>query len=285
MVIGSVVAMVVYGVTNPYVIDHLLFDSAVLRSNLANTSAMYEFQWSVVSLANAAALMWAGMGLGMLVCGLAGGVLLIAGRERSTALLLAAVAVPAGIQFVLTALGKPGEYGRFALLPDTALCIAGIAVLQRVRSAWVLGVFAAGATALSGAAYHHGFVQDAMEPESTSRMVTAERLQKLLVSRTAAYRQLREEGKPAPAMPVLGVYSDPAPYCLPPVDLEYWKIVRLPRGYNAERWPAVADVIVRPDDSVLPLDFSHTPISWANVRFVVTERSVEDRVAAESAAR
>jgi hypothetical protein len=240
---------------------------------------MYKLQWSLASFRHAIALIWAGTGVGLLPFGLAGSILLLSRREKRTAWLLAAVAIPAAIQFVLTAGGKPGEYGRFALLPDTALCIAGIAMLRYVPWGWAPGLILALATAFSGAPYHHGFVHDGMEPESTSRMALAGQLQEFLQTRMAAYRKLREEGKPAPEQPVLGVYSDPAPYCLPPVDLEYWKIVRLPRGFDAQRGAAVADVIVRPEESAALFDASHTPISWANIQFVVTERSIEDRVA------
>jgi len=72
----------------------------------------------------------------------------------------------------------------------------------------------------------------------------------------------------------LGIYADPAPYCLPPVDLFNWQLIRLPAGGESTTQP---DVLVRAVDTHqpppvgyrrLPPISSHyilpTPISWAD---------------------
>jgi hypothetical protein len=147
--------------------------------------------------------------------------------------------VPAGIvavQFAALAADKPAEYARFALLPDTALCVAAVV------GSWVLlkGRFARGVVlvatmaivAVPAAGYLAHFVADSSSP--TSRTLEAGRLQAL------NYGGARR----------LGLVAEPAPYSMPPVDLWRWELALLPRGtpaHDAAR-SAQADVLLRPAD-------------------------------------
>jgi hypothetical protein len=226
---------------------------------------MYQFGFSVAGLRHGLKLASLGTGLLLFVIGAVAGadwiVLWIRRPSRRAGILLAAVALVAAIQFMATAAGKPAEFGRFALLPDVAMLAAVMAYAARSP---VKGILPAALLAITTAAggYHYsvGFMRDASDVPSRTRWVAAEHLQAIL--------EAKEKGMTR--RPVLGVYADPAPYCLPPVDLEGWDIVRLPRNYDAANSPAAADVIVRPKD--YPSD---TPISWADKQFDVIEKSVD----------
>jgi hypothetical protein len=76
----------------------------------------------------------------------------------------------------------------------------------------------------------------------------------------------------------LAVYADPAPYCLPPVDLFDGRILLLPRDASPSDGVAIAPVSVRTVDAaacssshiwaLIRTEFS-TPISWADKPFDV----------------
>jgi hypothetical protein len=181
----------------------------------------------------------------------------------------------AAIQFVAMAAGKPGEYGRFALLPNVAIAIACFAMVSKLPKYPILiAVELLIPTALWGAIYVSGFKSDHADSARTSRAAIASNLEMELEARTATYRGTS-------VRPTLGVYLDPAPYCLPPVDLDGWKIIRLPHGFDAQNGPAVADLVVTPDD--LPFYFWWTPLSWAQKNFKIVRRSLTDRLAYEHA--
>ena len=135
------------------------------------------------------------------------------------------------MQFVALAAGKPGEYGRFSVLPDIALAVAAAVAIRRyVAQAPLRLVLLAGflvATAFSGYAYLAGFVRDSAR--ETSRMQAAGVLQKYC-----------DHGARA-----LGIQAEPAPYTLPPVNLFRWRILLLPENHS----PAA---LVRPDVLIRP---------------------------------
>jgi hypothetical protein len=245
--------LIVYAITNPYVVIHLIHDPAVLRSNLQNTSAMYGVHSSLGAMSNAVMLIFAGMSPVLAAAGFAGAIALSAlacrrgtARPPYTAVLLTTVAIVLAIPYVALAAGKPGEYGRFALVPDVALAIAAVKAIEilagRARIVIVAALLAA--TAIFGVRYTTGFVRDC--GPNSSRLIAAEALQSMPGDR-------------------LAIAAEPAPYCLPPVDLFRWKLLLTPKWSEADR---VADVSCKATDGGL---MSATPLSWADKGFEISK--------------
>jgi Dolichyl-phosphate-mannose-protein mannosyltransferase len=261
-VLGVVAAMAlggaVYAMTNPYVVIHLLRDPAVLRSNLQNTSAMYGVRSTLGAGANALMLIIAGMSPLLACAGGAGAIALAVkarkrGRsaQRLSGILLATVAVALAIPYVTLAAGKPGEYGRFALVPDVALAMAAVMAMEAFGRRWAIAAVGLllGVTAVFGARYVAGFVGDA--GADSSRMIAA-----------AALRAAPRDR--------LAIAAEPAPYCLPPVDLFRWKLLLLRRWDSAEA-DRIADGSCRAVDQ--PADgwwMWATPLSWAQKPFEIS---------------
>jgi hypothetical protein len=271
-----IAAIAVYGVTNPYVIYHLLHDPSVLRSNLSNTAAMYHVSNPGEALWDALRLICAGTGPAILLAGICGCLASANRRASGLGILLATVSVGATVGFVATAAGKPGEYARFAILPDAGLAIIVVASLGRTRFGSFVALLLAAVTGVYGFSYLTGFARDAWRPQTSSRRVEAADLQQLGDARIAENNLLRAAGKPAPRHPTLGIYADPAPYCLPPVNLYDWTIVRLPRDLDVAHALAEVDVIVRPVDAISWWNPRDTPISWADKQFEVVQRPSSD---------
>jgi hypothetical protein len=278
-VLGAFVAVAVYCATNPYVAINFFTNRAVLRSNFSNTAAMYEFGRLGEGLLNAMMLIREGMSLGVAV----GAVLALfvfaarasrAGRVHPLAWLIGVPALLVTLQFVALAAGKPGEYGRFALLPDVALALAAacaVALISaRATDRIVLSALLVALAAFPSWFYLLGFVGDASK--LPRRLDDAHWLSLLQ----------QAGGK------TLGIYAEPAPYSLPPVDLFEWTLVLLPRGFDIRSDATDADVIVRAVDEPRPngepagpfvLESIHAPsdvfptrISWADKPFEVWVR-------------
>jgi len=257
---GFGIAAAVYFAANPYVAIHLLGDPAVLRANLANTRAMYPAGGNASMFGNALQLLLAGTSLPLAVFSLLWMLLAVfIKRGASIRGLCWLVGVPAGIvlvQFVLFAAGKPGEYGRFALFADTAILLAGFISIARVlrhtvfqaAAALVILIF----TIMHSGAYERGFLADA--GAGNSRMEAAEVIDQQLTG----------------SSPVLYITAEPAPYCLPPVNLFRWRMILLPRGGEVPRgYPR--GLLVRPHQAIGLMDPNSTPISWANIGFDMAE--------------
>jgi hypothetical protein len=186
-----------------------------------------------------------------------GGVLCLAaslatrGRRRNSlddspgrghaAWLLFAPALLVTIQFVLLANGKPPEYARFGLLPDTVLLVATFTGIARLRTPGPRTILAAATTILLlGFAfpYVRAFVRDA-GTENT---------------RSFAARMIRDRG---PA--TVYVTAEPAPYCLPPVDLFRTRLLLSHEG------PTVR---VTPERSRAPVSWADTPFTLSSSRMV-----------------
>lgn len=259
-VIASVVGVLVYFLTNPYVAINLLVNRPMLRSNLGNSAAMYEPAASSQAIFNGLRLIYAGCGGGVAFLGLVGGSMLAARavryrksqepaevRRRAVGLLLATPAVWISVQFFALAAGKPGEYGRFALYLDIVLAIETVVAVSTVRLPRALGcqflaLLIAATAVFDTAPYVNGFLRDS--GPQTSRNLAGRVLDRL------ANRQ----GS------VLVVESEPAPYCLPPVDLFRWRICLSPLGKTAPGKAGPGDIWVEPGDDA-------TPLSWANKPF------------------
>jgi hypothetical protein len=273
--LAALLGVAVYLATNPYVLLNQFTASGreTLHSNLENSSAMYHVGRPLAGAINAAGLVAEGASPLLALAGAIGaialGVRAVRLRQdsspewvsrRAVGLMLAAPAVLIAIQSAMLAAGKPGEFGRFLLVPDVFLGIeAVVAAVTFVRPATgrliVLAVLCLG-TALAGGIYLHGFVRDGRPV--TSRLAAAERL-----------RQLNANGARTMAMT-----ADPAPYCLPPVDLFTWQIVKV-SATAAQRPQPETDVLVRPVD-VSPGATPGVPqarISWADKQFEIVTRA------------
>ena len=257
---GFIIAAAVYFAANPYVAIHLLGDRTVLQANLVNTRAMYAAGGNASMFANALQLLLAGTSLPMAVFALLWAVLAMFMKRPARARGLCwLVGVPAGIvltQFVLFAAGKPGEYGRFALFADTAILLAGFISIARVlrhtafqvAAALVIVVF----TIMHSGAYERGFLTDA--GVENSRLQAAVVIDQQLTG----------------SSPVLYLAAEPAPYCLPPVNLFRWRMILLPPGGEVPRgYPR--GLLVTPHQAIGLMDPNSTPISWANIGFDMAE--------------
>jgi hypothetical protein len=270
------IGLATYCVTNPYVILGLLNTNSALRTNLANlrqAGALFGKANDRGALTNASLLIAEGASLPIAVFGVVGVLLipLLARRSPTTdkdrqappsrtaaAVLVAVPAALSLIQFLATAAGKPGEFGRFAILPDTALLLAALALARAAGSSGekrepLAGGILVFLTAIFGLSYLTTFTHDKNHPQSgSSRIVAAKRLAQLSARAST-----------------LAVHADPAPYSLPPVDLTRWKLLLLPANHivpDDQPWP---DVIVRPVDRPSPELFDDTEIY---VRMTVTAR-------------
>jgi hypothetical protein len=274
------IGLLVYAVTNPYVWINAIRNPAVLKSNLGTSTAMYSVDAGGGALGNAVQLL--GEGTSPLLAGvgfvamLAGGVV-AARRARSdthVALLIMLPALVVAIQFVALGKGKPGEYGRFALLPDTALAIFAVAGVMKMftRRRRLGGAFVGllvVVTAAHGAVYVQKFLADARP--TTSRLREAARFNDL---NAKGYRDI-------------ALSAEPAPYSLPPIDLFTWQITLVPRGQTGDaatiNRPAVfiqavdsagsasapSGAVRLPPAEVGPFSTIDAPISWAAKPFDV----------------
>jgi hypothetical protein len=285
------IGVAVYFATNPYVLINLVRDPAVVRENLSalgRAKALTGQSSDTGAISNAYHLIVDGASV---VGGVFGWVaILIAAinrqwwtgnaRARTVAVLLGAPAVVVLLQFVLLAKGKPGEFGRFAILPDVTLVLLAVAVAfsANVSRAWPGPVFATLVllVGLQGASYWMGFWADTRRGDTT-RDVAATRLEDLW-NRGAR---------------TLGVRAEPAPYNLPPVDLTKWKLLLMrPDGSvgGGDAWP---DVAVFPVDDVQPSGpVDGTPYvrstilgrrPWGKARISWADKPFEIRVKSELA--
>lgn len=250
---GGATGAATYLLTNPYIVINLLVNREVLRSNFGNSLAMYAIGRWPEGVVNAARLVADGASLTLAIVGalaLAVGVVMLVlaqrrGHDTTTGSSSAAVrwgdwlllVAPAGLillQFTALAAGKPGEYGRFAVLPDVVLGMAAIIGVGRVfqdhagRAVALTLVLAL--VAVPGYAYLSAFMMDS--GTGGSRLQAA-RLLGMLHGGGAR---------------TLAVWAEPAPYGLPPVDLLTWQVILLPEDYTFNSGELPADVVIRPDD-------------------------------------
>ncbi len=132
-VAGVGLGVVVYLATNPYLVINAFANRAVLASNFGNSLAMYQLGrlgeglWRVLELSAEGAT---GPVLMLGVVGLAHGI----ARGKRLWLPLAVPALVFFLQFVAIGAGKPAEYGRFGVFPDTALAISTACFLMALRN-------------------------------------------------------------------------------------------------------------------------------------------------------
>jgi hypothetical protein len=273
---GCGLGAAVYFAANPYILINAFVNRAVLASNFGNSMAMYEIDRVLEGLVRVLSLTVEGASLPVVVVGAVAFVLALSVRGRRWGML--PLAVPAGLlflQFVLLGAGKPAEYGRFGVFPDTALAIAAacgfVALCRRLRFAGAtLMVIAIPWTALAGWSYLANFAADVTGAPTSTRTIAADRLR--------AYWAGASDR-------VLQIYAEPAPYCCPPIDFAHTRVLLLPRPEDADGERAAdallsaraGPVVYAADgsDRTQPVDDRHvrhtvvhppwqSPISWAN---------------------
>jgi hypothetical protein len=253
------IAILVYAITNPFVVLNAISRPERLRSNVGNTTAMYAP--SARGVGNGFSLVCEGASAVVTATGIIGVayaiVSVITRRSRrgdgggggrvgggGVGWLLAAPALLILVPFLAFASNKPAEYARFALLFDLALLVAAFALLGRLRKRGgrvALAILLVGTTILAGAPYLRGFILDCRP--ITSRLAAAERM-----------RQLARIGADS-----VRLTAEPAPYSFPPVDLFRYRLLLARPGQ-----PASADVVLAIDTRNVA-----NPISWANARFAI----------------
>jgi hypothetical protein len=246
------VAVAAYGVTNPYVVIHLVTDASVLRSNVANTASMYGVGGVGAALVNAVTLLVEAAAPATTVVGLLAAVgLLIALRPGPGAdggwrgvwcepvVLLMVPALLSFGAFALFAAGKPGEYGRFALPTAMALALlAAVAagVVLRAKPAW--GLVAYTGLALAAVPFSYGYVRGFLD-DARGRGTRAYYAE--------AIRQVTRAGGPL----AIGAFSEPAPYSVPPVDVFAHSLWLLPGDATPATTAFRPDVIITTYDDMV----------------------------------
>ena len=129
------------------------------------------------------------------------------------------------MQFVLIGAGKPGEYGRFGIFPNTALAIGAACLLAhplgrrrtgfREIANWLPATIVCAWIALQSSAYVQGFALDA--GPRNSRLNLAQFCTEF--SRDADTKRI---------IPTIGSFAEPAPYCFPPIDFAHSKLQLIP---------------------------------------------------------
>jgi hypothetical protein len=299
LLIGTgMIGLFVFIATNPYLPYDFLFNRAAIKSNIGNYGTFYRPGVSFSAMSNTARLLIEGMSPALACVGTIAVITYVIAlcRRRATVgkhangprancqqfedrngsaapiarldqtpeaqaigLLLAAPAILVLIQFILLAQGKAAEYARFAVTLDVVIAIAAAALIEQLRmkprEKILLAVWLVGATLFYGCRYDINCFLD-------NRSDSSRRLAAMKISRLASQAD------------VLAVWSEPAPYCTPPVDLFKWKIVLLPRSSDALAANTGKGVVsVRPVDE-LPDSRTEvlrpaSPISWADKPFEI----------------
>jgi len=271
----------IYLLFNPFVVINLFVNPAVLRSNLANSAAMYEIGRLGAGLANVARLSLEGAGPAVPLTGLAGAVWLCWRQPARAGVVLAPAGAVLALMIAVGA-GKPAEFARFGMFAYAALAVlAGCAsaklleVHGRVGLALVFVLLAV--TGWSGTRYMMAFATDAYG--RSTRIAAARWLANRLI------------GDPDAS---IGVVQEPAPDAMGPMDFAGRRVVLLPQeppGTNAvlpdwlvvsadrreslhgRWWLREYDIAAAfPGDSVERMD-RPTPISWANKPVFIFRRS------------
>lgn len=261
------VALAVFFLTNPYIAVHLLGDRTPLQSNVTD-AFWFHFPHSVSQMLDTAALVAQAASPPLAIVSVASIILIGIGALRRrpanpTGVLIAVPAIVLAAQFLwLLGGGAEPDQGRFVAFPGVALAIAaalGIGKLARTnRGQLAAGAALVVATALYGVPYVAGFVDDAATGGARLRLADqlASRERQLAVAKSSA----------ADPKPVLGTYGQPAPYDVPPFDLTGWRLLLLPARSTDPAGVADVAIAVNEDYGLQP---GETPLSWADVRFVV----------------
>lgn len=292
-VAACAVGGLVYVLSNPYIVINAFVNRAVLASNFGNSIAMYAVDRFGAGFVNVVRLMAVGTGVGPLVVGVVVAALhggraarrasearsqpVGSGSPRAILWLLGVPSLLLFVQFVALGAGKPGEYARFALFPDIAIATVAAGLVAMVRSVRVVSVLAGVLfvqTAMLGALALRDFVADVRGTDTRAQC-------------RDAVQAIGDRDGPVS----IGVFVEPAPYCLPPVNLFDNRLVVLPPRATPATLADVPDVVLAPVDDMsgAPLDawaadpryrrvapkdrsLDSTYIGWANRPFVLLVR-------------
>lgn len=276
---AAAIAVAVYAVTNPYVVVNLVAAPDSLRSNIGNSTAMYSISRFGEGAVRVAELLHQAMGSWMLVVGLAG-CLLAPGKWRACVIVAAAPALAMLLLCAAIGAGKPAEFARFLALPSAVLgCAAGVCLCRfcetRVGLAATVGMLGLWSIGVGG--YAAAFWADGWGGGSTRRLAG-----EWLAARIA----------PGEAV---GVFQEPAPYSIPPLDFASRRVILMPprppaavSDGNATQPSEPPWVVLTVDD---PGDLGRyrtwmdrydratsitfelpTPITWANKPVIILRR-------------
>lgn len=259
LLLAGGLALVVYFVTNPYVPSNLLFNRDALRSNLANTGAMYEITRPLAGAVRVGQLLVESVGWITPLAGLAGFAIALRSwrREASVA---ASAATGLLVLCVLIGAGKPDEFARFLLVPANMLAVAAaIAASTLMRSRRLAGaaVFIAALVAANPYPYLRSFHLDSIGAAD---------------SRTRAAKWLKETLQPGDDVALI---AEPAPYSCPPIDFATRRAGLLPSTPPGDPdRPLPAWLIAIADARDAP------PITgqWWNERYELAWSSVDSRL-------
>jgi len=217
--LGTLVGIAVYIAANPYVLINALFHPEILESNLGNSFAMYDAARIGEGFLRVLQLTAEGATHPILVGGALALVVAIF-KRRTPALPLVVTAGIFFVQFVCIGAGKPGEYGRFGIFPNTALAIGAACVLtaphKHIRATrWALGILVIAWCSVGGNHYLANFRADTTSDASRLRARRA------LPSAPQAGTEL----DPWTALHGdIGLIAEPAPYCCPPLPFDTLRI-------------------------------------------------------------
>ena len=208
---GFILAVGVYLITNPYILINAFVNREVLGSNFGNSLAMYNVARCGEGFIRVVELTWEGVTLPILVLGVVALIIAIVGKNGEMIPLAVAAAI-FFMQFVLIGAGKPAEYGRFGIFPNTALAIGAAVLLTRRWKGchdvvnWTAASLVVVWVALFGAAYLWNFRVDA--GLNGSRINLAKR----------AHAEIEATPETLRGLDNLAVLGEPGPYCCPPFD-------------------------------------------------------------------
>jgi hypothetical protein len=282
---------VTYVVTNPYVLINFLTNRALLRSNLDNSTAMYNVGNYADGFIRAAQLLLAGGSFLLIVLGTVASLVFLAGalrrigrrhertREGSgheargrilredtqedgaivgenlqhAPWLLATPAILIALQFLSLAAGKPAEYARFAIFPDIALAIAALFAVAKLPGHFGPRIALVAAMLLVAAIQSFPYLRSFHNDTQpqTSRLASAADIQNQLAATPDA---------------TVAILAEPAPYSLPPVDLFNTRLLLLPASGALPADPP--DLVIR-----LQTENARAPISWADRHFALDRPS------------
>ena len=278
LLLAGGLALLIYVITNPYIPYNYFCNRAALTSNISNSTAMYREQIirALDGAVHVVGLLVEGAGVGVVFMGLVGLARLLRRRTAPTSIAAATGIGMLGLCILLGA-GKPAEFARFLILPILLLIVAGAWMLSRlVQRHVLLGVVGSLAVlaATPTTAYIRSFYVDARAEH---------------VSRFEAGCYLAEHAAPNDA---IGVFQEPAPYAVPPLDFAQRRIQLLPtctpRDFDRAALPAWL-VFTADDDAAQPGTWwreeyqlavrfpppgsSLSPIAWANKPVFVYRRA------------
>ena len=220
LVAAGLVAIVVYAVSNPFVLYNAVAAPELLQSNLGNSTAMYDVGGVGSMALSTVRIAWAGVGaVGLYALFVAIGLIAMNRAERRSPMRMIAgvVGLVAFMQFVVLSAGKPAEYARFGLLAaavgSTLVADAVQNLLDAQRRA-LLGWVIAGYVIVAGVSLARNGVRHA---DQTPPVGSAQRI---------------------------AVAYEPAPWSCPPIDLFKTELVLMPSA--SIRRDFDADLLVFP---------------------------------------